>query len=1059
MKTIFHFDIKTYLKSRNFIVSSIALLGFGVLVGLRFNLSIGEDVLLNSPYTIGFMTGMLSLIIIFIASLVAYQMLFKEWDNRFDALLFTTSVRKKDIFLGRFTAFFIVTFFCFTCMHVGFVIGLTLRNGENINQSFNLSYFVYPLLIFGFLNSLLICSVLISIAWLSKNKLLVATGGLFIYIFYMVSLLFSGSPFMANTSPQSIETQYISALFDPFGLSGYFSVSSHFSPQQRNELLVPLSGVFLVNRIIFFVLSGTLLFMTYRKFNFYSTSKKYIQNTDSIEGKERRNHLPGMPLQQVPTLQNTTAVIKSIFSFVKTDLIYLFRSIPFIVTSIFFLFYVGMEMYAEIEKGIRIPQKYASSGLMATTINENLHFLSILAGVYFLNDIYWRSRQARFYEIESSNYYASKKVSGHSITVIVLHLFISALCICMGLLFQILYGYGNIDWGAYFGVFLFTTSPVVLFTVFALLLNHVIPNKYVALCLSFMAALLLSTSYSNTILPHPLFRFFTGFIGPYSDFTGYGTYSGLFAKRQIFGLLIFLFVVALYQIQSTKKIKKFAFITTVLVVMAVVLGSSFSKGYLAHSKDAAIDSAEVYEQRYKHYNLIPQPVITDVKTRIHLYPTTQSYTIEGHYIIKNKNEKLVKKFLLQFEAGYMIQQAKVNTKYEQITISNLITEVNLKSPLLPGDTATFDFTITYLWKTVNGHNPLNAIVEDGSFMRISRYFPQIGYKPEKEINDEDERKKRGMLKKITTRKLADSTRSKPDFIQLDMIVSTDTGQTAVGTGRLVKHWTKDNRNFFQFLSDQPIPFRFAVSSAAYNMKFSMYKGIKISVLYHPSHIENVDHLIHNAQLTLDYCIQNFGPYPFNTITFAEVSSFTSGFAATAYPGCIFMTEQMIFHANINSDQHQDVINELAGHELSHLWWGCNQILPDDREGATMLTETLAMYTEMMLYKKMYGAEKMKERVEIHRQIYEAEKGFSENEPLYKVSNENIHISYSKGAMVMVDLSNLIGEETVNKALSNFLLKFKYPAVMPLSTDLINEFLYVSNPIYHQKIKTLFMNCN
>lgn len=64
-----------------------------------------------------------------------------------------------------------------------------------------------------------------------------------------------------------------------------------------------------------------------------------------------------------------------------------------------------------------------------------------------------------------------------------------------------------------------------------------------------------------------------------------------------------------------------------------------------------------------------------------------------------------------------------------------------------------------------------------------------------------------------------------------------------------------------------------------------------------------------------------------------------------------MPEDMVFHANIHADKKQDIINELAGHELSHLWWGNSLINPDEREGAVMLTETLAMYTEMMLYKK------------------------------------------------------------------------------------------------------------
>lgn len=169
-----------------------------------------------------------------------------------------------------------------------------------------------------------------------------------------------------------------------------------------------------------------------------------------------------------------------------------------------------------------------------------------------------------------------------------------------------------------------------------------------------------------------------------------------------------------------------------------------------------------------------------------------------------------------------------------------------------------------------------------------------------------------------------------------------------------------------------------------------------------------------------------------------------------------MTENMVFHANIKADKQQDVINELAGHELSHLWWGSNQIAPDEREGAAMLTETLAMYTEMMMYKKMYGKEKMEERVKVHQQIYDSEKGFSEDQPLYMVTAENVHISYSKGAVVMVKLSELIGEAKVNEALRNFLRLHRYPNARPLSTDLVDEILKVSDPRYHKAIKKMFM---
>ena len=81
----------------------------------------------------------------------------------------------------------------------------------------------------------------------------------------------------------------------------------------------------------------------------------------------------------------------------------------------------------------------------------------------------------------------------------------------------------------------------------------------------------------------------------------------------------------------------------------------------------------------------------------------------------------------------------------------------------------------------------------------------------------------------------------------------------------------------------------------------------------------------------------------------------------------------------------------------------------------MLTETLAMYTEMMLYKNARRS-KMKERLKIHQQIYDNEKGLSENQPCIKVTAENAHIFLFQGAVVMVKLSELIGENKVNMVL-------------------------------------------
>jgi len=378
----------------------------------------------------------------------------------------------------------------------------------------------------------------------------------------------------------------------------------------------------------------------------------------------------------------------------------------------------------------------------------------------------------------------------------------------------------------------------------------------------------------------------------------------------------------------------------------------------------------------------------------------------------------------------------------------------LKNALFPSQKIRFEFEIVYHWKPINGHQSFNAIVENGSFMRISRYYPQIGYLSSKEIEDESSRKrfhlgKRTMIKPLEAPKIPNN-----DFISLDMIVSTEANQTVIGVGELTRQWKENNRNVFQFETDA-IPFRFAISSASYAVKKEMYKGKLFEVYYHPTHSENVLHLIKNAKITMDYCEVNFGKYPFKTIRFAEISGFTQGFNATSYPATIFMNETMSFHCNIQADKKQDVINELACDEIRHLWWGIFQIDPDEREGDVMLTETLAMYTELMLLKKMYGKQKVEESVAMHQDIYESEKGFSEDVSLLKVTGNLTHIAYSKGAVTMYKLSELIGEDKVNKALHSFLNKHRYPNRKPISKDFLKEVYLVADSKHHKTIQSLF----
>ncbi|PWN59778.1 ABC transporter permease/M1 family aminopeptidase [Chryseobacterium viscerum] len=1035
MNTLFLFEARRSTQHWLTYLVALLLVGIGIFCGNQFNLSIGEGIYLNSPYTIGFMTGMLSLAVIFFATVYALQLLFKDHDSKFDSILFSFPFSKSTYLKGKFIAYFLQTFISFSLLMAGFLIGQMMRTGTEMQEAFHIIHYLYPLLLFGFINSFFVCSFLFLIAVIVKRKLLVVVGGLLLYVLYMIILLFSNSPFMAGSLPQSLETQQFSAFIDPFGLSAYFMQARDLSSHQKNIQMVPFTGYLLFNRLLFFFISVGILFLSLRLFSFSNTSGKKVKTLSNVHTLSETNASEYSTV--IPSFNRLNS-FRSVLSFTKTDLTYLFKSVAVPAVSILLLFCVGMEMYAEIEKGIRLPQKYAGSGLMAATISENFHLLGLLISAYFLNDVYWRSQSSGFFLIENSTFFSKNRLTGHFISISFLLFFFTGILIIQGIIFQAAYQYFHIDWNAYLGVFFFNTFPLILFSGLILLINDRIPHKFIALGVAILAVFVLSGPVSGKLISYPLFRIFSDFKGTYSDFNGYGIYEKAFAQRLLFGAGI---ISILWVFNSIIKIKKVSVIAScfsiILLISGIFAGVLFMKGYVPKDKEQAILSSVEYEKNYRKYEALPQPDISDVTTEIKLYPSENAYRIVGKYTLKNQTDQSINKVLINFNDDLKLESAVMTSGTETTKIHQNITEVSLKQPLLPGKTASLNFTLSYQWFAVNGHQSFNAIIADGSFMRISRYYPTIGYQKDYEIQDEKQRSQFKLGKLTELKKPEAPEVSKKDFINLSMIISTEKSQTAIGTGDLIKKWSSSGRHYFEYKADQ-IPFRFAVSSAKYELKSINYKGITINIFYHQKHHENVDHLLENAKLTLDYCQQNFGKYPFKTINFAEISSFTKGFAATAYPSAIFMPEDMIFHANILADKKQDVINELAGHELSHLWWGNSQINSDDREGSVMLTETLAMYTEMMLYKQMHGREKMIERIKVHQQIYDNEKGLSENVPIYKATGDAPHISYSKGAMAMVQLSHVMGESRLNTALKSFLNNNQYPK-KPTSLDLMNEF--------------------
>lgn len=1040
MRLLFHFEMRRLMSGGWLYVILLCTLGFGLLIGLGASISMGPGLFKNSPYLIGIMEGFLSLFAIFFCTLWCTMLLFKEQDHRFAGVYYALPIRTGAFVWSRIAMIWVLGALCLTLLVVGFGLGQQMAADRSRYLPLQVWHYVVPWLTMGLANTLFCTVLLCAVAWLSRNKMLVYVSGILLYIFYMLMLLFSGSPLMSKGMPQSVEVIRWTALLDPFGLSGFFEQTARWSVARRNGEVVWPAGLFLANRLGWLAMSASLSWLILRQ---YSWEKALSPAQRKINSLRVVTWLPRIPWPGGGALS----------AIVRTDLQYLTRGIPFVLMCIGMLFAVGMEMFGDIERGIRMPQRYADSGLLASTILDEFPMLCLLALIFYAHDLFWRSRLAHFDLIEGATplrmpVWLAAKWAALSLLV----LWFCTLMVLLGLVFQWLYGHLVFDWQAYGGVYVLVGYRLVVIVGWLLMVQWAVPHRWAGLALSLGLVILLASPIGNRLFDHPLIEGLMPFRGQYTDLNGYGPYLMYFVWRYSFALvLLWVVAVCLAHYQSQLSPRTAVFCLLVLSVLGGITGWQVADGYQPKDPESAVTAAAEYEKRCRRFQSRPQPTVTQVTASIALYPADHHYLLQGHYTLQNRTDKPIDSVLLNVDAAMEVLEMQVGDQ----PAHGPWQVIGLARPLAPGDTMQMRFRMRYGWRPVNGHQSFNAIVANGTFVRVSRYFPQIGYLPEQELSDLHERTRAGLGE--ATQPLPPDVQAPytDDFIHLDLTISTEEDQIAIGVGELAQQWQTGGRAYFRYVTREPIPFRFGVSSARYACQKVQHQGITIEVYYHPLHAHNVRRLLTNSRQTLDYCIRHFGPSPFGTIRFAEVSGFTKGFAATAYPATIFMTENMIFDANIENTPRQDVINELAAHELSHLWWGNNRISPANREGASMLTETLAMYTELMLAKKMYGTERMRALAGLYLRMYLDDRGYEEERPLYRVQDGQVHLSYYKGAVVMYQLAERIGEDRLNCILKNFMDKHAYPAQHPVTTDLLAQLYAGTDSIHHAAIAEAF----
>jgi len=357
-------------------------------------------------------------------------------------------------------------------------------------------------------------------------------------------------------------------------------------------------------------------------------------------------------------------------------------------------------------------------------------------------------------------------------------------------------------------------------------------------------------------------------------------------------------------------------------------------------------------------------------------------------------------------------------------------------------------------------------VDNGTFVN-SRYLPALGYQEHTELTEDRDRRKHGLAPKPRMHELGDAAArmrnyisSDADWIDFDATVSTSPGQLAIAPGDLQREWVANGRRYFHYRMATPILDFYAFLSARYAVKRDAWHGpggdIPIEIDYQPGHEYNLDRMVEAVKDALDYYTRNFSPYQHHRLRIVEFPRYAA--FAQSFPNTIPFSESIGFIAKVDPKNPKDIDYPyyVTAHEVAHQWWA-HQVIGADVQGATMLSETLAQYSALMVMKHKYGDAKMKRFLKYELDAYLVGRGTERKREMPLYLNENQpYIHYRKGSLAMYELQDCIGEEAVNRALASYLREWAYRGPpYTVTPDLLAQFRAVTPERYQYLIHDLF----
>ena len=961
-----------------------------------------------------------------------------------DPLLYTTPLTKSEYLAGRFLAAFAVNALVALAIPLGCVAAILTIVDPGALGPFRLAAYMQPLLLFSLPNLALAGAILFTIGSIARHVIPVYLGAAAILIGYVV----------AANYWTDIDSPILSVLADPLGINALLAMTRYWTPTELDNRLVGFPALLLWNRLLWLTIAAALLAWLHHRFRFSHGEQTGRTRQRTAVAAPATAPLPAV----VPRLsgefgQRTRR--RQILAIARQSLVEATSGRTFQVALVGAVGLVLLWGWNVGDTAFDTPTWPVTRLIVGEVLSLRSILIPLVLLALYAGELVWKDREVAAAEIADATPVPTViSWLGRFLALVVIVVLVHAATMLGGLLVQTLQGYYNYEPGLYVRVvFGLNLAEHVLFAAFAMTVHVLVNQKHVG-HLVVLASFALTRLGGALGLPSlALFNSDPGW--QYSDMNGFGPFLGPFIWFKLYwatwalllGVVAVLFWVRGREagVRTRLAIARARFngptVRTASVAVALILAVGGFIFYNTHilnanpSPDEAGRSQAEYERRYGRHGSAPQPTIVAADLRVELYPDASAADIRGRYRLVNRSANPIRSVHVLIDSDVDARSITFDRQARPVVDDSDVGYhiFELEQALATGDALLLSFELAFHPRGFRSSGIHTAVVENGTYID-RRLLPFIGYQPLLELTDEGARERFGLEPRPATPNTAETDPARVDGavrnegdVHVQAIIGTAADQTAVFSGMLRRSWTENGRRYFEYDTEGPLPFGASVLSARYAVREDQWQpprpdagaGVTLRIFHHPAHTRNLDRMMAGMKAALDYYTEAFGPYQFRELRVAEVPPY--GINGRALATTILFAEQnFLTRADGNRVDHTFFG---TAHEVAHSWWG-GQLRGANVPGRAFLSEGLSNYSAMMVTERVMGPAEARRVYEFQLERYlSRRRAFQRDVPLIEVE-DHPHIAYGKGAIVMYQLREQLGEATVNRVLRGFLEKHR-----------------------------------